>query len=181
MCENNGKQGACFEKLCAHCRPSDQKLAGPRYDAQRGTGRSGRAVVAALCAMLRGQNVLHVSASMATMQYNIDTAMQWLNDNGWTNVHDKLPSAYMPTKEKIVFGKGEVKFVPMEANQRGLRPDVVILDHTVEEETERRRLVKEREQDAATIKELMRKHEWTHALDCQIAPGAKPNKIVFRT
>lgn len=157
-----------------------------QVDTERGTGRTTRAVVASLCAMLRGKRVIHVSSNGMAAKDHYVLAMHWLENNGWLLPESAAVMAVSadPVNRRITFGAGEITFNPMGACLRGMRCTIT-KDHYVLELEELERLKQERLDDAATIKTLMRKHGWNEVEDIkgkmEVGRRSDQNNLVFRT
>lgn len=152
--------------------------AGRRPDPKRGTGRTQRLIVQSLCAMLMGKKVRHVMANHSGAKEALAYAGEWLKANGWLEKDTAIPVMVCTQNCAVFFGEGNVRFVGAEACIRGMRADLILEDHYAKEECERKRLEKERAEDVAEIKRLMRKHGYKRVSD-YYAPCGK--HLVFRT
>lgn len=125
----------------------------------RATGRTHRAIVASMCAMLRGEKVIYISHNIEAAKAHFDAARYWLTENGWCT--DKalatMPLGANHQTRTLFFGSGTVIFQPRNANLHGFRAEI-IKDHYVLElelaEKERQQLL----DDAALINDLLAKH-----------------------
>lgn len=181
MCESNGKNGACYSRYCAYCRPqcAARHAKDPRQhgdlcdrlgaimqsrDPKRGTGRTTQAVKAAALAAAFGKRVAYVCGT------------QHLANDACRIAQDFIARSNLPTcrisvaRDTITFYwpdgsvAGILKFIGMDLERGvnlGLRsPHVyhIIRDHYCEELLAERARKAERIADKALIVELMKKH-----------------------
>lgn len=104
-------------------------------DKNRGTGRTERIVVRAVCAMLMGKTVVHVSASPGSTDHALAYARDWLRTNGWSSQH--AVRLAIDTRQQIIrFGTGVLRFTSIDnpGAVRGYpRSTIVLDDHAVAE------------------------------------------------
>lgn len=129
-------------------------------DINRGTGRTSRAITLSLCAMLRGQKVIHISANEQARKAAVQIATQWLQDNGWLS-HPETHLPVVTTHQYLVeFGSGNLRFMTLQSNLAGMRPSLVVEDHYAEEERARLAALRRRQDALAKIQQLMQEHGW---------------------
>lgn len=168
---------------CNECTARAQQ--GLNYDPLRGTGRTTQRVKTAIMGALCGQRVMYVTHND---QHAVDLcryAVQLIAEA----VEAQAVISFR-TAHRITFSNGSwLEFRSMSAAEpRGLRechlPQRTWWDHFAEEERERQRQQKIRRDDAAMIKQLMRKHGWHKVDDIMCRPSAtdpKFNTLSFRT
>lgn len=126
----------------------------------RATGRTTRAIVASMCAMLRGEKVIHISHNIEAAQAHFNAASDWLAENGWCT--DKalavLPLVANLRTRTLFFGSGSVIFQPRSANLRGFRAEI-IKDHYVLELEQAEKEHQQLLNDASLINDLLAKHQ----------------------
>lgn len=127
--------------------------------AARATGRTTRTIVAAMCAMLRGERVIYVSHNIEAAKAHFDAARNWLDDNGWCTAKAlaTLPLVANHQTRTLFFGSGSVIFQPRSANLRGFRAEI-IKDHYVLELEQAEKEHQQLLNDAALINDLLAKH-----------------------
>lgn len=161
MCENNGNAGACYEKLCAHCRPP----ARPNYDPKRGTRRTSDAVKAAVLAAAFGQRVVYLCGNQISAEHANSLARDFVG-GALGKICDHRVAM---SKERITFYfsngavAGMVVFRSIAAQDinLGLRKEqvfTVIEDHWATQVKQEQAEKQARMDDCATIIRLMRKH-----------------------
>lgn len=125
-------------------------------DSERGTGRTQRGVVQAVCAMIMGKNVVHVSGTPQAARDACEYAKNWLKVNGFL---DQTAITVATEREVIRFGTATLTFLPMSASLRGMSHDIIkdhfVLEYAAEKARQRARIA-----DMRTIARLMHKHEW---------------------
>lgn len=148
-------------------------------DTNRGTGRTSRAITLSLCAMLRGQSVIHISANEQQRKEAMQIAARWLLDNGWQN--PPAPSLPVVTthQDLMKFGKGQLRFMTLQSNLAGLRPALVVEDHYAEEERARLAAVRRRQDALDTIQQLMQEHGLLECYFDKRISGA-PFKVIHK-
>ena len=183
MCENNGKAGACYEQLCAHCRPQPR----PAVDPKRRTGRTSNAIKQAVFAAAFGRRVAYVCGT----QQLADDACRYAAEYIAESLKELVVDQVTVRKDCIQFYfangavAGQIIFRGMGVEDninRGVRTDCkyrIVRDHYVDELLAERAREEEKRADAQTIKALMRKHGWSSAED--LCNTGKPHKLVLRT
>lgn len=166
---------------CTECSKRAQQ--GPHYDPRRGTGRTMQRVKTAIIAALAGHRVLYVTHNDCYARELLKQAMHHLAEAGTSPMTGNV-TAYRIT----LLNGGWLEFRGMAAAQpRGLKADKRHTkewwDHFAEEERERLRQQQIRLEDAALIKQLMRKHGWTEITDVLTKnnTGKSGDNLVFRT
>jgi hypothetical protein len=169
---------------CTECNKRARQ--GPHYDPARGTGRTTQRVKVAIIGALGGHRVLYVTHNDCYARELLKQAMRHLEEAG------VAPMTGNVTAYRITFlNGGWLEFRSMGAMPvgRGLKaqflPTKEWWDHFAEEERERLQQQQMRLDDAATIKQLMRKHGWHYVDDIlarrDVGRACDENKLVFRT
>lgn len=166
---------------CTECSKRAQQ--GPHYDPARRTGRTTQRVKTAIIAALSGHRVLYVTHNDFYARDLLKQAMRHLEEAGCCPMTGNV-TAYRIT----LLNGGWLEFRSMAAAQPcGLKADKLPTkewwDHFAEEERERLRQQQIRLDDAALIKQLMRKHGWTEITDVLTKnnTGKSGDSLVFRT
>lgn len=167
---------------CTECNKRAQQ--GPHYDPARGTGRTTQRVKTAIIAALSGHRVLYVTHTDCYARELCKAAMRHLEEAG------VCPMTGNVTAYRITLLNGgwlEFRSMGVMPISRGLRAEALPTkewwDHFAEEERERLRQHQLRQDDAALIKQLMRKHGWTEITDVLTKnnTGKSGDSLVFRT
>lgn len=169
---------------CTECTPQRTQQ-GPHYDPARRTGRTSQRVKTAIIAAMSGHRVLYVTHSDQYARELCLEALRFMLEAECTPAHNNV-TAYRIT----LLNGGWLEFRSMGAMpfNRGLKaahlPSLELWDHFAEEERERKKQEQIRLDDAATIKQLMRKHGWHKVDDIMCRPAVTSptfNTLAFRT
>lgn len=167
---------------CTECSKRAQQ--GPHYNPDRGTGRTTQRVKTAIIAAMSGHRVRYVTHTEAYATELCRYALRLMSEA------ECQPATGNVTATRItLLNGGWLEFRSMAAAQpRGLKADKLPTkewwDHFAEEERERKKQEQIRRDDAALIKQLMRKHGWHKVDDILCRPPAtdpKFNTLSLRT